>query len=138
MEIVNQMTLALRERMKHRPGKNPGVTYKPTVVTPTAYRPSSTSVAAAAAQFPDTVGTTEQLHQIILDRLDGPKRRVWKPLLEAYSESMAGEALAAAAGYAHPMSKGYTNPRSSLRSFGLIEYPSSGVVKAADILFLDN
>jgi uncharacterized protein len=90
----------------------------------------------AAAQFPGTVGTNDELHRIILDRLDGPKRRVLKPLLDAYPEPISGEALASAAGYAHPMSKGYTNPRSALRSFGLIDYPSPGMVRAADILFI--
>lgn len=87
------------------------------------------------AHFPDQPGTVEELHKIILDRLDHPKQRILRPLLKAYPNDLSGEELAEAAGYSHQMSKGYTNPRSALRSFGLIEYPGPGIVRAADILF---
>lgn len=69
-------------------------------------------------------------------KLDGPKRRVLKPLLEAYPNDMSAEDLCQAAGYQHPLSKGFTVPRGTLRTFGLVEYPSPGRVKASSILFL--
>lgn len=89
------------------------------------------------ANFPDVVNTTEELQRIVLDRLDEPKRRVLKPLLESYPEPMSNSDLALAAGYAHERSKGYTNPRGALRSFGLIDYPSPGTVVALPVLFLE-
>jgi hypothetical protein len=88
------------------------------------------------AQFPVSVGTTEELHRIVLDRLDNPKQRLLRPLLAAYPADMSAEDLCKAAGYMHPNSKGFTNPRGTLRSFGLIDYPSPGRIRASDILFL--
>jgi uncharacterized protein len=90
----------------------------------------------AFAEYPNHIGTTEDLQRMVLERLDGPKRRVLKPLLDTYPNDMAAEDLCAAAGYAHVNSKGFTVPRGTLRTFGLIDYPSPGRVRANDILFL--
>lgn len=98
---------------------------------------SLTNEGRARALFPDKIGTTQELHERVLERLDEPKRRILKPLLEAYPDPMTGTDLAAAAGYAHERSKGYMNPRGALRSFGLIDYPTPGMVVASPVLFID-
>jgi hypothetical protein len=97
---------------------------------------SLTSEGRAYAQFPADMPTREELHRTVLDRLDGPKRRVLEPLLRRYPDDMSNEDLCVAAGYSHALSKGYTVPRGKLKTFGLIEYPTPGRVRAGDILFI--
>jgi hypothetical protein len=82
----------------------------------------------------ETPPTREQLHERILSRLPGPEARIFKPLLNAYPQSMSMEDLAAAANYSAGGSA-FQNPRSHLRSLGLIDYPSAGQVRARDFLF---
>lgn len=89
----------------------------------------------ALAEAPTTPLTTEALHQAVLTKLDGPERKLLAPLLAAYPGELSNEDLCAAGGYTNVRSTGYTNPRGRLRSFGLIEYNSTGV-RARSILFL--
>ena len=93
---------------------------------------SGTALAVHSDDPPDD----EQLHAKVLAKLKGPEQRILTPLLESYPESMANGDLAQAANYA-PGSGGYNNPKGRLRTLGLIEYPSPGMVCAADLLFLD-
>lgn len=86
------------------------------------------------ANVPDSVGDAHELQQRVLERLTGPQAKILKVLIDLGGNSTTNETLSAAAGYTNPRSTGYTNPRGQLRSFGLIEYGSSGV-RAADILF---
>jgi uncharacterized protein len=85
---------------------------------------------------PESLLTQEALHQAVLDKLDGPERKLLTPLLERYPEGISHADLCAMAGYMHERSTGYTNPRGRLKSFGLIEY-DSGMVKAKSLLFLE-
>ena len=78
--------------------------------------------------------TVQALHQAVLEKLPGPQQRILGPLLESYPGGMSNEALATAAGYSHS-STGYTNPRGAMKSLGLVTYPASGHVRAADWLF---
>lgn len=98
-------------------------------------RVAFTSAGRALAIAPTTPLSQEELHRSVLERLAGPEKRVLQPLLKSYPDGMSNTDLSATAGYAHERSAGYTNPRSRLRSFGLIKY-EDGEVKAADILFL--
>jgi len=84
---------------------------------------------------PESPLTEEALHQAVLDKLDGPERKLLTPLLKIYPEGISNADLCATAGYMHERSTGYTNPRGRLKSFGLIEY-DSGKVKAKSLLFL--
>lgn len=54
MDIVNNMTIALRERMKHRPSKNPGVSYKPTPIVAPVAQPVVSKKAEADARKDST------------------------------------------------------------------------------------
>lgn len=94
-----------------------------------------TAAGRALAHAPETPLSQEELHRAVLEKLHGPERRVLQPLLKSYPDGVSNTDLSAAAGYAHERSAGYTNPRSRLRSFGLVEY-EDGEVKASNILFI--
>jgi uncharacterized protein len=89
----------------------------------------------AAAEFPDSVLTTEELQRRVLERLPGPERRILEVILRTYPRSISNEDCARAAGY-EPNGGAYNNPRGRLRSLGLIEY-QSGHLRARDLLFLE-
>lgn len=95
-----------------------------------------TAEGRALANTPDTPLTTEALHEKILARLDGPERRLLKPLLESYPNSLTNEELAQAAEY-EVGGGAFNNPKGRLRTLGLIEYPASGQNRARDILFIE-
>jgi hypothetical protein len=80
--------------------------------------------------------TSEVLQRKVLERLDGPRRRILQPLLDAYPGDLSREELAEKAGYS-PEGSAFTNPLGSLQSLGLIDYPSPGRVVALSVLFLD-
>lgn len=90
----------------------------------------------ALASFPESAGTSQELHERVLGRLANPEQRILKPLLAAYPESMTGEAVATAANYAYDTG-GFNNPRGRLKSLGLIEYLGGGILKASPALFPD-
>jgi uncharacterized protein DUF87/helicase HerA-like protein len=92
-----------------------------------------TDAGRAAAAPPAEALTAEELHSRVLNRLPGPEQRILKPVLEVYPEPIAAETVAEKAGYTFG-SGGFNNPRSRLRTLGLIEYVSGGL-KAADALF---
>ena len=94
-----------------------------------------TEAGRALAHAPESPLTQEELHRAVLNRLDGPEKRLLQPLLEAYPDAISNADLCQKAGYMHERSTGYTNPRSRLKSFGLIDYGANGVI-ARDILFI--
>ena len=79
--------------------------------------------------------TTETLQRRVMDRLNGPQRRVLQPLIAAYPCEVSVEELAQAAGY-EVGGGAFNNTRGSLRSLGLIDYPGSGRVIARPVLFV--
>lgn len=89
----------------------------------------------ALAHWPDTPGTSADLQRMVLERLPGPERRLLEPLSDAYPSALSNEDLAASAGYAAG-GGAYANPRGRLRSFGLVEYPETGMVRASGVLFV--
>jgi uncharacterized protein len=90
----------------------------------------------AAAAAPDTPPTTADLHAMIAGLLPAAKWKLLERLIDIYPESISKDELAARAGVS-PTSGGYFNNLGSLRSLGLIEYPSGGQVVAKPILFLE-
>lgn len=93
-----------------------------------------TDAGRSLAIMPDSSPTTSELHQRVLGVIDGPGRRVLSPLLESYPDPLSREDLANASGYSLSSSS-FTNPLGRLRTFGLIDYPSPGTVRACDLLF---
>jgi hypothetical protein len=94
-----------------------------------------TDAGRAAANRPAAPATTEELHDRLRGILNGPQIRILDPLLAAYPNDMGRDELAAAAGY-EPKGGAFANPLGSLRSLGLIEYPSAGRVVAREGVFL--
>ena len=88
----------------------------------------------ALAEAPDAPLTEQDLHERVLQKLPGPERRILKPLLESYPQPMDGRDVAEAANYVYGAGS-FNNPRSRLRSLGLIEYLSDGQMIAAQGLF---
>jgi hypothetical protein len=95
---------------------------------------SYTAEGAALAQAPAMAPTVAQMHERIMSKLNGPQQRIMRPLLAAYPKALTNAQVCEQAGYS-PTSTGYTNPRSSLKSLSLLEYPVAGEVRAADWLF---
>lgn len=87
-----------------------------------------------SAEYPDIEPTNEALHSAILGKLPGPEGRILSVLLKHYPKSMDSTKLAEASGYT-PGSGGFNNPRGRLKTLGLVEYPSPGMVIAKDLLF---
>ncbi len=105
------------------------------LITYTGKGVSLTPEGRAVAIAPETPLTQSELHRAVLEKLDGPERKLLTPLLESFPQSISNTDLCARAGYMHERSTGYTNPRGRLKSFGLVEY-EDGNVRAADLLFL--
>lgn len=79
--------------------------------------------------------TTEELQDAVMERLNGPQRRILKPLIQVFPDFVDLDELASASGYER--GGAFNNAKSSLRSLGLIEYPVAGFVVAREVLFLD-
>jgi uncharacterized protein len=88
---------------------------------------------AAVAVIPETTPTNDELHGRVMHILGGPERKILKVLLDTYPNTIANDILAEKAGYSAAGSA-YRNPRSRLKSLGLIEV-MGGDVRARDILF---
>lgn len=86
----------------------------------------------ASANQPDSSPTRDEAHDRVRSVLDGPKRRIFDALL-----SLGGvaprEVLAEKSQY-EPTSGGFNNPLGTMRSIGLVDYPSSGQVELAEFL----
>lgn len=102
---------------------------------PAANKVALTTEGAAQAHHPDSPVSAEELQKRVLDKLPGPESKILRALIAAYPNEMSNEDCAAESGYS-ANSSSYTNPRGSLRSLGLIDYPRPGEVKACAFLFL--
>lgn len=89
---------------------------------------------AEKANAPAAAPSREEMHRRVRGKLSGPQQRILAPLIEAHPAALTNAEVCEKAGYS-PTSTGYTNPRSSLRTLNLIDYPSTGQVRAADWLF---
>lgn len=98
-----------------------------------------TSAGAAVATPPDIEPTTAGLQQAVMERLEGPEKRVLQVLIDAYPDPMDKQAVGEAAGYTVGPKVGgaFGNILGRLRTLGLIDYPRQGQAVATDILFLD-
>lgn len=90
----------------------------------------------ARAAVPEPVLTTAELQDRVKENLTGPMQRVLQPLLDAYPESMTSADCAAQAGY-EPNGGAFNNPKSRLKTLGLIDYPGPGLLVAKPVLFLE-
>ena len=86
------------------------------------------------AEAPAIAPTRGAFHCAVRSKLKGPQVRLLDPVLAAYPDSIASDDVAAVAGYS-PGSGNFNNLRGSLKTIGLVEYPSPGQMRAADWLF---
>jgi hypothetical protein len=82
----------------------------------------------------DPIHSVAQLHEAWRAKLSAPQGRILTVLAELYPQPISREELADAAGQSST-SSGYANNLGSLRSLGLLDYPSSRMVVATDLLF---
>jgi hypothetical protein len=80
------------------------------------------------------VASRAELHRLWFGRLGNVAERILAPVLDAYPSPVAAAEVAEAAGY-HPNAKSFSNMKGRLRTLGLIDYPSSGMIVASHILF---
>lgn len=90
----------------------------------------------AAANYPQAPATVAEFHDRLQAILNGPQWRILSPIINAYPRSISRAEVAASAGYA-PDGGAFQNPLGSLRTLGLIDYPSPGQVVALPVLFVE-
>jgi len=91
---------------------------------------------SAAREDLDLPQTSEELHRQLFTRLPGPQVRILQQLIKQWPHPADKTELADKAG-ASSTSSAYTNNLGALRSLGLIDYPSPGLVVAQPVLFLE-
>lgn len=80
---------------------------------------------------------TRELHNVIFSRLPSPQAKALRPLIEVYPKPMKREEIADRAGYS-VSSSSFEKALSSLRTMGLIDYPSKSEAIALPVLFLED
>jgi hypothetical protein len=80
------------------------------------------------------IKTLADLHQVWLDLLEGPQRKVLTVLLEKYPNPVKVDDLAEAAGYT-PGAGHFNNVKGSLSTLGALVYPARGYARASQLLF---
>lgn len=84
------------------------------------------------ANLPSTPPTGEELRQAVMDKIDGPLRKILHPIFEAYPHGLTHESAGERAGYSHT-SGTWATYLSRLRTLDLIE--GRGELKASNWLF---
>jgi len=91
------------------------------------------------AKLADSSGaptTSDELQGMLRAKLPPARWRIVEALIKAYPDAIPRGDLAEAAGQSAD-SSGFANNLGGLRSFGLIDYPSPGTVRALPVLFLE-
>jgi hypothetical protein len=101
---------------------------------PSGGRLALTDAGLGVAEAPRLAVTREAFHDQVRAKMSPSQLKLIEPILAAYPEALKTDQLAEAAGYAAG-SGNFNNLRGSLRTIGLIDYPASGQVRAADWLF---
>lgn len=101
---------------------------------PTSGYVALTDAGRAQSVPPDIAPTDKALHALIFQQIGPLRTRILQPIMESYPNEMTREQLAEVVGY-HPRAKSFTNALSSLRTYGVIDYPQPGVVKATALLW---
>lgn len=94
-----------------------------------------TGAGRAAANHPAQPGTSADLHAQIEALLSPAQWRILRALIDQYPIPTTRDEIALFLGVS-ATSSGFANNLGRLRSFKLIEYPSSGCLKAADRVFV--
>jgi len=84
---------------------------------------------------PEAVSNAD-LHERIRPLVSPARWRILEALIEVYPEPLTRDALAQAVGVTST-SSGFANNLGNLRSLGLLDYPSPGLVIASDLMFVE-
>ena len=106
------------------------------IAYPSAGTVALTDAGHARASTDGVPTTTDELHDAIRAKLPAAKWRIVEALIRRYPHAMSKDELAEQLGVS-PTSGGYFNNLGSLRSLGLIDYPSPGTAAAQPVLFLE-
>lgn len=90
----------------------------------------------AAADGGAVPSTSAELHEVLRSKLPPAKWKIVAALIDAYPNALPKQELAQRADTT-PDSSAYSNNLGSLRSLGLLDYPSPGHVIAESVLFLE-
>lgn len=102
-------------------------------------RPSAVELTDAGRELADAGGapsSVEELHAYVFSLVGNAKTRLLEVLIEAYPNAVSKDELAEFAG-SSATSSSFSNNLGSLRSLGLIDYPSPGFVAAEPVLFME-
>jgi hypothetical protein len=107
---------------------------------PTTDTVELTNAGAILGQLPAEELTTEALQAAIFKRLDECESRVLKVLVDAYPDPLTKQECGARADYTVGDKVGgrFGNILGALRSLDLIDYPTTSMVVALPVLFLEN
>jgi hypothetical protein len=94
-----------------------------------------TELGSSFATHPDVPPTSEDIQEMVLEKLSGPQQRILRELLAAYPNALEREVLAEATGY--QLSGTFAGYLSGLSTIGVITYPSPGTVAADPVLFIE-
>ena len=101
---------------------------------PTSGHVQLTEAGRSIAPPPSIPATNEALHNAIFQEVTPALQRLLSVAIKAYPDAVALEDFAEGGG-ASLKSSAFINNRSWLRARGLVEYPQSGYVRAAPLLF---
>lgn len=107
------------------------------ITYPLGGRVALTDTGRASAVAPEVPATASELQERVSKLIGGAASKVLRPLIEANRKPMSRQELAEASGYGHIQSTGFVKTLGRLRTLGFIEYPSSGMVVAQPVLFLE-
>lgn len=88
------------------------------------------------AMEPGGEPSPDSLRQMLYRRIPGPEAKILRVIVESWPNQISNQECAEMAGYSG-VCGAFNNPRSRLRSLGLIDYPSPGMLRARDVLFPD-
>jgi hypothetical protein len=88
----------------------------------------------AMANEPDGIGTLSDLHDAVRQKIPAPMQKIFDEAIRVYPRTLSKDQLADRIGVS-PTSGGYFNNLGRLRTLGLIDYPSPGLVQATPIMF---
>jgi hypothetical protein len=101
---------------------------------PRAGEVAFTGTGRKAARTPNTPPSVDDLHRAWLGLVTGPQARILEQTIKAYPDAISKEDLAQAVDVSAG-SGSYANNLGRLRTLGVIDYPSRGMVRAHDVLF---
>lgn len=88
------------------------------------------------ARLPGYPPSQKELHDRVMQCLPGPEQKLLRVLIDIYPNDIGDSELAERTGYSAG-GGAFNNPKGRLRTLGLVTYPASRRVRAADLLFIE-